>query len=322
MAPGKGKYGARSTASDVLDGIDLNGKTAVVTGGNTGIGIETARALAAAGARVIITCRTADKGKAAATEIKATGVKGSVEYIPMELSDLKSVEAASVELHKIAPHIDIVILNAAVMALPERAFTKDGFEMQTGTNHFGHFAFLTPLLPHLKAQGSRVRIVVVSSMAHEWQKEPMAFEDLHWERRPYKAWKAYAQSKLANVLFAKQIARDYKEFDVFSLHPGAINTNLTRYAAPEGSWLASLAGFLFKIGPWLSSNWKTIPQGAATSVYAATSPDLDGKSGAYLVDCNITPENKVALDPEQAAKLWAVTTEQIAAAKSPTGFTR
>jgi NAD(P)-dependent dehydrogenase (short-subunit alcohol dehydrogenase family) len=303
-------------------GIDLTNKVAVVTGGSDGLGFETARVLATAGADVVITSRSADRGQAAAEALRAAGVKGAVSAQQLDLSDLASVRAAVQALQKL-PVLDLLVLNAGVMGTP-KSHTKQGFEMQLGTNHFGHFVLVDRLLPKLKAQESKSRVVVVSSKGHYLQRAPMAFDDLHFERRGYTSMRAYAQSKTANVLFASELARrlDGTNVSAYSLHPGSIDTQLSRHWLPLGSWRRWVVSLALRWLPLVTGEVKSIPQGVATTVYAATAPELEGHSGAYLSDCQICQPSKTARDPAQAARLWTVTEAQIAAADSAAGFSR
>lgn len=305
------KLGKRSTAKEALQGADLSGKVAVVTGGNSGIGAETVRALASAGARVILTSRDPEKGREVAERlaVEESPLKGKIEVQQLDLSDLVSVQTLANQLAD-EKRIDYLILNAGVMACP-RGFTKDGFELQTGTNHFGHAALTLPLLPKLKAQAFPSRIVVLSSAAHMFQRGPLDFDDLDFSRRKYSPNKAYAQSKLCNLLFAKQLATQLKgsKVSAFSVHPGVVTTPLWRHSSCLGGVFALLSrAAIFGV--------KTAPQGAATTVWAAVSADLEGKSGLYLADCHEVTPSKQGRDSAQASRLWAVTDMQLAKART------
>ncbi|KAL3151249.1 hypothetical protein ABBQ38_013088 [Trebouxia sp. C0009 RCD-2024] len=297
MAP---VLGYRTTALQALRGADLTGKTAVITGGNSGLGVETARALAHAGARVILTSRKVSAGEEVVTKLRSDGVKGSLHVQQLDLADLSSVKALVKQL-QLEDSIDMLILNAGVAAVP-LSYTKDNFEIQIGTNHFGHFALVAGLMDKLKQQDTPVRIVAVASLAHMLGGFDM--DDLHFRRRSYYRLKGYGQSKLCNILFAKELARrtEGTNIEAFSLHPGTIATNLSRHVG--------LVGSVANLGlSWFS---KSTEQGAATSVYAATAPELSGQSGAYLQDCHIAQPSSQAQDAALAQQLWTVTEQQLA----------
>jgi len=291
-------FGAQTTAAEVLKDVDLTGKRAIVTGGASGIGIETARALANAGAEVTIAVRNLEAGR----KVQKSNI--NIDYI--ELSDLDSI-ATFVKGWDGPLHI--LVNNAGLMASPE-AHTPEGWELQFATNHLGHFALATGLYPALRAAGG-ARVVSVSSSAH--QRSPVVFEDIHFARRPYEPWAAYGQAKTANILFAVEAARRWAGDGILinALHPGGIRTNLQRYVSDEE---------LDRLRGNNSPAWKTPEQGAATSVLAAASPLLDGVSGRYLEDCNVAEPHQpgtrrgvaaYALDPEAAARLWTVSEEML-----------
>jgi NAD(P)-dependent dehydrogenase (short-subunit alcohol dehydrogenase family) len=300
-------FGAESTAAEVIEGIDLTGKRAIVTGGASGIGIETARALAGAGAEVTLAVRDADAGHRTAAAITASTGNPAVHVGRLDLADLASVAdfAAAWDgpLH-------LLVNNAGVMALPGLQLTTGGWELQLATNHLGHFALAQGLHGALAAAGN-ARIVSLSSRGH--LRSPVIFDDLNFAARPYDPWLAYGQSKTANVLFAVEATKRWASDGITAnaVHPGAIAaTSLSRHMDPEA--LAGLrASGLF--------SYKTIEQGAATSVLVATSPLLDGIGGRYFEDCDEAvvlapgaPETSgsgvapYALDPEAAARLWQV----------------
>jgi len=298
-------FTAASTAAEVIAGVDLTGRRAVVTGGASGIGIETARALRNAGADVTIAVRDTAAGERIAAEI------GSVHVAPLDLADPASVArfvaAWDGPLH-------ILVNNAGVMAAPETR-TPQGWELQFATNHLGHFALTTGLHPHLAA-ADKARVVSVSSLAH--LRSPVVFEDIHFRVREYEPWVAYGQSKTANVLFAVEAAQRWAAdgITVNALHPGSIATNLQRHVDPDviARLRAERRGVITP---------KTPDQGAATSVLLAASPLLDGVTGRYFEDCNeagpghegdvrgVAPH---ALDPAAAARLWQVSVDTLAAA--------
>lgn len=313
------QFNATSTADDVLNGVDLNGKTAVVTGANSGIGLETARALAVAGADVIVTARDAGKADATVSQLRNLAPERLIQGVAMELGSLASVRAAAEEIRKLAPKIDILINNAGIMFTPlER--TAEGFESQLGVNHLGHFVLTGRLAPSLLASGA-ARVISVSSSAHMFS--DMLWEDPNWEATPYNKFIAYSQSKTANVLFAVELDKRLRDKGVraFSLHPGGIGTNLVRHMSQEDM---SGVGEAYKRTALGEPNTyqmplKTIPQGAATSVWAAVSSDLDGKGGLFLSDCTIAPPGTgdrvgympYAVDPERAARLWTLSEEMV-----------
>jgi NAD(P)-dependent dehydrogenase (short-subunit alcohol dehydrogenase family) len=306
-------FGRESTAADVAAGIDLSGRRVVVTGAASGIGVETARALAGAGATVTLAVRNTDAGDETAREITATTGNADVDVRRLDLADRASIaaftEAWSGPLH-------ILVNNAGVMASPE-VHTAEGWEGQFATNHLGHFALSLGLHGALAAAGN-ARIVALSSSAHRLS--PVVFEDIHFEHREYDPWLAYGQSKTANVLFAVEAARRWAGDGITAnaLMPGAIRTNLQRYVendpATQERWAeAERSGTFF---------WKTSEQGAATSVLVATSPQLEGIGGRYFEDCNEAAVDdsdrprpgvrSYALDPESAGRLWEVSLNTVA----------
>jgi len=306
QTPISSPFNAHSTAFDVVADLDLNGQTAIVTGGYSGLGLETVRALSGAGATVIVPARDTEKASRA-----LEGMDG-VEVIRMDLTDRASIAAfASGFLARDIP-LPILINSAGVMATP--LFRDgDGHEGQFATNHLGHFRLAKALWPALaRARGARV--VSVSSRGH--QIAGVDFDDTDFRRRPYDRWVAYGQSKTANVLFAIELDRRGQEDGIraFSLHPGQILTNLARHLSEE-----DIAGFdaLDADGQPIvdpDRGMKTPQQGAATSVWAATSPLLADKGGLYLEDCNVAPIHAgdpgrkgvaaYAIDPAAADRLW------------------
>jgi NAD(P)-dependent dehydrogenase (short-subunit alcohol dehydrogenase family) len=309
-------FGFESTAEEVLAGQDLSGKTAVVTGGASGIGWETARALAAAGAHVVITARDATKADETIGALRAAVPAGVLDFVVLELASLASVRDAAKDILSRFPAINILIDNAGVMT-PPFGRTAEGFETQLGVNHIGHFVFTNLLVPALIA-GAPSRVVVLTSAAH--QLGDVLWRDINFERDPYDRAKAYAQSKTANMLFAVELDRRLSSHGVrvFGVHPGVMNTNLHRHLTKE--ILAELRAAAAADGAQMAPQMrKTIPQGAATSVWAATAPELDGKGGLYLQDCDIappaTPEvtgvKPYALDPAAAARLWEISERMV-----------
>jgi NAD(P)-dependent dehydrogenase (short-subunit alcohol dehydrogenase family) len=304
-------FGAQSTAAEVIEGIDLSGRRAIVTGGASGIGIETARALAGAGAEVTLAVRNRAAGERTARVIgTSTGAK-PVLVAPLDLADTESVAAFVAGWD--GP-LDILVNNAGIMASPEMR-TRQGWELQFATNHLGHFALATGLHGALAAAGP-ARVVSVSSSAH--LRSPLVFDDIHFTRRPYEPWLAYGQSKTANVLFAVEATRRWAAdgITVNALMPGGIRTALQRYVSDEE--LDRLRARAGQNAP----QWKTPEQGAATSVLVAASPLLAGIGGRYFEDCNEAEPNvpgtprgvaAYALDPEAARRLWEVSVATLAA---------
>jgi len=303
-------FGFHSTAAEVIKDIDLSGKRAIVTGGSSGIGVETARALAGAGAEVTLAVRDTAAGERTATDIRARTGNDAVHVGRLELADLSSVAAF---LASWSGPLDILVNNAGVMALPDLQLTPNGWEMQFATNHLGHFALALGLHDALAASDG-ARVVSLSSRGH--LRSPVAFEDINFAARPYDPWLAYGQSKTANVLFAVAATSRWagEGITANAVHPGAIaQTNLSRHMDPEA--LAALRASL---------TFKTIEQGAATSVLVATSPKLEGVGGRYFEDCNqsevldpgapSTATSGVApyaLDPNNAQRLWEVSLDAI-----------
>lgn len=288
-----------STAVEVVNGIDLRGKRAVVTGGASGIGVETARALAGVGADVTLAVRDTTAGERVAADIRATTNGGTIEVRRLELTDLDSVDAFVADW---AGPLNILVNNAGIMATPE-TYTDQGWELQFATNHLGHFKLAYGLHDALAAAG-RARIVSVSSSAHF--RSPVIFDDLFFRFMPYDPWAAYGQSKTANVLFAVEATKRWAADGITanSLMPGSIATNLQRYSGAGTS--NPLA--------------KTTEQGASTSVLLATSPLLEGIGGRYFVNnqeavvvdrptTDMTGVAPYALDPANAERLWDVSQE-------------
>ncbi len=283
------------TAEAVTQGINLSGKTALVTGVNSGIGTETMRVLALRGARVIGTARTMEKAVSACASIS-----GDTVPLSCELTDLASVRACAQAIRDMdLDNLDIVIANAGIMALPKLE-QVNGIEKQFATNHLGHFLLINELLP-LIGRTSSARVVVVSSAAHaQAPKAGIEFSNLSGERA-YSGWRAYGQSKLANVLFANELNRHLPTGSTAnSLHPGIIATNLGRHMQGGFAWLLGMFMMPFMV---------SIPQGAATSCYVATHPDVEGVAGRYFANCKEAKVSTLAQDRGLAAKLWSVSAE-------------
>ncbi|WP_411342474.1 SDR family NAD(P)-dependent oxidoreductase [Paenibacillus sp. WLX1005] len=300
-------FGHQSTATEVLQGIDLSGKLALVTGGYSGLGLETTTALVHAGAHVIVPARRPDIAKEALSDIE------HVEVGELDLSDLDSVRAFASTLLESGRSIDLAILNAGVMASPETR-VGPGWELQFATNHLGHFTLIHLLWPLLTA-GDGARVVVTSSAGHHFS--PIRWDNLNFEGN-YHKFEAYGQSKTANSLFAVELDRRGAEQGVraFAVHPGGILTPLQRHLSREE--MVELK-WVDEEGNAVNPAFKSPEQGAATQVWAATSPQLEGKGGVYCEDCEIaeiTPQDgprvgvqSYAVDPDEAKRLWALSVE-------------
>ena len=307
-APITSAFGADSTAREVVAGIDLRGKNAIVTGGGSGLGLETTRALALAGAHVTIAVRDTAAGQAVADKINEEAGRAAVDVAFLDLTDLSSVRALAQTWG--AKPLHILVNNAGVMATPEGR-TKDGFETQFGVNHLAHFLLTTLLLPALEA-GAPSRVVALSSSAHVFS--DVDLDDPNFEKSPYHPMKSYGRAKTANALFVVEFDRRYRQKDIhaFAVMPGVIRTALGRYL-PDNVW-DSLGD---------SVKFKSHEQGAATSVWAATSPDLAQTGGLYLEDCKVADVTQgragagkgvmpYAVDPERARALWTLSEQMLA----------
>ncbi|MEV6594583.1 SDR family NAD(P)-dependent oxidoreductase [Streptomyces acidicola] len=302
-------FTAQSTAADVLSGTGLSGRRIVITGATSGIGLETARALAGAGAEVTLAVRNPDASENAAQDITASTGNNKVHVAHLDVSDQASVAAFVADWR--GP-LHVLINNAGVMG-PPLTRTKEGWELHFATNHYGHFALAIGLRPVLAAAGD-ARVVSVSSSQH--RNSPVVFDDIHFERRPYDPQSAYGQSKTANALFAVEAARRWAGdgITVNAVMPGVVRTNLMRHVDPE-----VMARFAESGAPELP--WKTTEQGAATSVLVGASLLLDGVTGRYFEDCQeaepLRPENlhggvaDYALDAGNAARLWEVSLKAV-----------
>ncbi len=302
-------FGAQSTTDEVLEGHDLSGKTVFVTGGNSGLGQETARAMAAKGAHVVISGRDQAKLDTAKAAIESEVSDANVETIVGDLGSLESVRACGKEANERFDKIDILINNAGVMACPKDQ-TSDGFEMQFGTNHLGHFALTKHLMPLIE-KGSDKRIVNLSSRGHHMA--PVDLEDPNFESREYDKWASYGQAKTANILFSVGLEQRFadKGIHAYAVHPGGIQTNLGRHLSEE-----DIAALMARVEEGdRNFSWKTIPQGAATSVWVATAPELQGQGGLYCEDCHVAAQDDTsadggvrsyAIDPQAADQLWSI----------------
>jgi NAD(P)-dependent dehydrogenase (short-subunit alcohol dehydrogenase family) len=296
-----------STAADVVAGIDLTGRRAIVTGGASGIGIETARALARAGAEVTLGVRDLQAGARTAADILDTTDNALVHVGQLDLADPRSVVAFVTDW---SGPLDLLINNAGVMAIPDLRLTSQGWELQFATNHLGHFGLAFRLHKALAGAPTGARIVSLSSRGH--LQSPVVFDDINFASRPYDPMLAYGQSKTANVLFAVEATRRWADDGITAnaVHPGAVaTTNLSRYLDPDVLEGIRASG---------QYRYKTAEQGAATSVLVATWPQLDSIGGRYFADCNespvvdpASPEDgsgagvaAYALDPTNAERLW------------------
>ena len=293
---GPSGFGANSTAEAVTEGLDLSGKVYLVTGCNSGLGLETTRVLTLRGATVLGLARTVEKAKGAGEQ-----VTGTVVPFACELSDPTSVRACVEAIQQGGHIIDGMILNAGIMALPKRTL-QHGQELQFLTNHVGHFTLATGLLGQLAPDG---RVVALSSAGHKAPpKGGIQLDDLSFAKG-YNSVRAYGQSKLANLLFARELSRRLPAGQVaHAVHPGVIATNLGRH-------MPGFAQVIFRgIEPLFL---KTPAQGAATQVWAATHPDNGARTGAYMADCNVAKSSKHGSDSDLAGRLWTRTEEIVAA---------
>ena len=307
------KYGSKSTADEVLAGVDLTGKRFLVTGASSGIGLETARSLVARGAHVVGTARDLAKAEL------ATG--GSFELIELDLASLHSVRACADKLLASGQPLDAIIANAGVMA-PPLGWTEDGFEVQFGTNHLGHFALITAIEPRLVDGG---RLVVLSSQAH--RASDVDLDDPNFRHQEYDPFIAYGRSKTANILFAAEFDRRYRHRGIraAAVMPGNSLTDLPRHFAPEDlQTLFQTAGKARADAGLPPGELKEIPQAAATSVWAAVVADGNEIGGRYLEDCAVAPVEDTpntfadgvrsyALDPTTSKRLWVTSEELIGA---------
>lgn len=309
-------FGPTSTTSDILDGKDLRGTTAVVTGGYSGLGLATTRALIDAGARVIVPAR-----RLAVAQEALRGTEG-VDIVELDLADIDGVRRVADQIVQTKTVIDLIVASAAVMACPEQRVGA-GWELQFATNHLGHFALVNRLAPALNPAGARV--VVVSSGAHRIT--GIRWDDIHFIKQPYDRWQAYGQSKTANVLFSTHLGVLGRERGIlaYSLDPGLIITPLQRHIPRSEQIKLGWIDEQGRPGP----GFKTPAQGAATIVWAATSPLLADRTGAYCMDCDIAPVAAAgsadvgvapwAIDPDEAQRLWEYSARVTELGASPLG---
>jgi NAD(P)-dependent dehydrogenase (short-subunit alcohol dehydrogenase family) len=311
-------FGATSTTDEVLRGINLSGKRVLVTGVSAGLGVETARALAAHGAQVVGAARDLSKAQTATAQVRAhSGNGGSLHLVQLDLASLASVRRCADGLLAADQPFDVIIANAGVMACP-RGTTADGFETQFGTNHLGHFVLVNRIAGLLRA-GSR--LVNLSSAGHRYA--DVDLEDPNFEHTPYAEFTAYGRSKTANVLFAVEFDRRHQARGVraTAVHPGGIKTELSRYMTSEAT--QTLIAQINASQPKGAApfSYKSIPQGAATSVWAACVADAADIGGRYCEDCRVAEIVAIpgmrggvqpyALDPDNARALWKKSEEMV-----------
>ncbi len=311
-------FGAESTTDDVLEGVNLAGKRVLVTGVSAGLGVETARALAARGAHVVGAARDLDKARGATKAVRDQAANGGgLELVELDLASLASVRACADKLVAAGEPFDMVIANAGVMATP-KGKTADGFETQFGTNHLGHFVLVNRIAPLMK-HGSR--LVNLSSSGHRFS--DIDLDDPNFECTPYTEFGAYGRSKTANILFAVEFDRRHKARGIraTAVHPGGIQTELGRYLAP--GTVEKLIKSINESAPagTPAFAWKTIPQGAATTVWAGFVAPADAVGGLYCEDCHVAGivegadiragVRSYALDSGHAKALWAKSEEMI-----------
>ena len=308
-------FGAKSEPNEILEGIDLTGKVAMVTGGYSGIGLETVRGLRDSGARVIVPARRTDVAKS-----ELSGVVEENDIIEMDLADPDSVMNFVNEFNSSGISLDILINNAAVMACPQMQ-TKEGWDLQFAVNHIGHFILTKGLLPRL-AKSGEARIVTLSSTGHKLS--GIQWDDIHFDKS-YDKWKAYGQSKTAASLLAVEVNTRMKDEGIktFSVHPGGIFTPLQRHLEKEEMIALGWLGEDGELSEMAAANFKTPTQGAGTSLWCATSPMLNDISGVYCENCDVAERqeegpmaryigvNDWAIDTDEASKLWDLTEQTI-----------
>lgn len=292
---GESGFGYASTAEEVTAGLDLSGRTILITGASSGLGLESARVLSLRGATIVAAARTKEKA--------AEACRGIERIVPVacELSDPASVRACVADVKRQGLSLDVILCNAGIMALPKRE-TLHGQELQFLTNHIGHFLLVTGLLDSLADDG---RVVMLSSAAHKMTPEGgIQLDDITFEKS-YSSWKAYGQSKLANLLFARALSKRFAgtKRTANAVHPGVIQTNLGRHM-----------GFLAQVGYPIAAAiaLKNVGEGAATQCYAAVHPSVAGVSGEYFADCNVARSSRYGKDDALAEKLWEKTEEIVA----------
>lgn len=289
---GKSGFGFASTAEEVTRDVDLGGKTILVTGVASGLGLESARVLSNRGARIIGAARSREKAESA-----MRGFRGETVAVACDLEEPASVRAAAASIEG---KVDVILCNAGIMALPVRTL-KHGLELQFLTNHVGHFLLVTGLLDRLADDG---RVVVLSSAAHKMAPSVgIQFDDLTLEKN-YTPWRSYGQSKLANLLFARALAKRFAgtKKTANAVHPGVIATNLGRH-------MNVVAQALYPVASAIAM--KNVHEGAATQCYCAVHPSLANVSGEYFADCNVAPSSRQSRDPAMAERLWEITSDLV-----------
>lgn len=311
-------FGRTTEPQEVLDGVDLSGKVAIVTGGYSGIGVETVRGLAGAGARVVVPARD---------HAKATGnladVAGDVTIGAMDLGDLASVQAFAEDFAAKHDRLDLLINNAGIMACPETR-VGPGWEQQFGVNHMGHFALTRALMPLLEKTGG-ARVVALSSTGHKLS--DIRWDDPHWRDGEYDKWQAYGQAKTANALFAVGLNERLRASggSAFAVHPGGIATPLQRHLPNEEMVALGWMNEKGELSEQAAKMFKTPTQGASTTLWAATSPMLAGKGGLFCEDCDVAElageelirykqVQPYAVDQDSAERLWSMSEELLAEA--------
>lgn len=323
-------FGGKSEPSEVLEGMDLSGRVALVTGGYSGIGLETTRALVDAGARVHVPARSMGKATDALTDL---GDRSEVVMLgedvllgegvvlgEMDLADLDRVRSYARAVRNAEEELDLLINNAGVMACPE-TWVGPGWEMQFAVNHLGHFVLTTELLPLLQ-RADDPRVVALSSVGHK--RSDIRWDDIHFQKEPYEKWDAYGQSKTANALFALGLDMKYRDAGIraFSVHPGGIMTPLQRHLSNEEMAAFGWTDEDGNLTEEAKARFKTPAQGASTTLWAATSPALDGMGGLYCEDCDVaelatedSPRYSGvapwAVNEESALRLWTLSEEMV-----------
>jgi NAD(P)-dependent dehydrogenase (short-subunit alcohol dehydrogenase family) len=301
-------FGFETRTDDVLAGVDLTGRTAVVTGASSGLGRETARALASKGAHVVMAVRDpAGKGATAADGLREAVPGATFDVVELDLTSLESVRAGAKSVLAGNERIDLLMNNAGVMATPFGR-TAEGHELQFGTNHLGHFLFTNLVLPAVLA-AAPARIVNLTSAGH--QSSDIVWDDIDYEHRPYEKWEAYGQAKTANILFSVELERRLAGHgvDAYAVHPGMIVTELGRHLNRDD---ITALGERAKARGTSLPKYKTVEQGAATSVWCATAAELAGNGGVYCEDCHVSENHAPwALNAENARRLWAVSEQMV-----------
>jgi len=313
-----GLFGAQSTTDDVLEGVDLGGKRILITGVSAGLGLETARALASHGAHVVGAVRDFAKAATATAPVREQAANGGgLELVELDLASLASVRACADALNVVGKPFDVVIANAGIMACP-KGQTSDGFETQFGTNHLGHFVLVNRIA---SLMGSSARLVNLSSAGHRFS--DVDIEDPNFEHTPYEEFLSYGRAKTANILFAVEFDRRHKDRGIraAAVHPGGIQTELGRHMTPEVMQRLVSRITADQPGGIENFSWKSVPQGAATSVWTAVVAPADAVGGRYCEDCHVAeidddPASRkgvraYALDPAHAAALWAKSEEMV-----------